>query len=107
MWPFNRKKKERPEGRKDFPCTFCRSTRTMLMAYHGEEQPNPVRTWRGQRYLTFRCLDCGADFYVEEPRGGLPREVATDENIIDEDELKAAEDALKKQIDSENDRTLK
>jgi hypothetical protein len=28
-------------------------------------------------------------------------------NLIDEDELNAAEDALKKQIDSENDRMCK
>jgi hypothetical protein len=102
MWPFNRKKKDLKPGRAVLTCTFCRSNHTVLKTYHGGEQPDPVKTWRGQRYLTCRCLDCGADFYVEEPRDGLPPDITTDENMIDEDMLTAAEDKLKKQTEDED-----
>ncbi|MBN1189859.1 MAG: hypothetical protein JXA46_08910 [Dehalococcoidales bacterium] len=107
MWLFRRKKKETgPKG--SVPrCNFCGSTNTMLHNYHGGDDPNPVRTWRGQRYLTCRCLDCGREFYIDEPAGGIPADMPTDEDMIDEDELRRAEEELKRQIDDEDDRMLR
>lgn len=72
---------------------------------YGSEQGNYIRAWRGQRYVTCRCLDCGKDFYAEEPREGLDIEAITgDETVEDEEALRAAEDELKRQVDEENDR---
>jgi hypothetical protein len=107
MWPFKRKKKEANPPGMVLRCTFCGSNRTILHNYHGGDQPNPVRTWRGQRYLTCRCLDCQREFYIDEPQGGLPSSVATDEDMIDEEALKRAEDDLKRQLNDENDRMFK
>jgi hypothetical protein len=107
MWPFKKKQKETKAEQPGLSCTFCRSKHTVLNVYDGAGQPNPVRTWRGQRYLTCRCLDCGRDFYIEEPQGGIPSDAATDEDMIDEAALQRAEEELKKQIEDEDDRMLK
>ena len=78
----------------------------MVISYHGTDQPNAVRTWRGQRYLTCRCSDCGQNFYSEAGAG--PADEAMDDRIIDDEEaLKAAEDELKKEADDEGDHRLK
>src|ERR1035437_6308848 len=108
MWPFKRKKINQKPQHPSPPCPHCGSTHTVLQAYHGDEQPNPVRTWRGQRYWDYRCLDCGRTFYTEEPPEGLTDEALSDTGTIDdEDALRAAEDELKRQTDGEGDRRYK
>jgi hypothetical protein len=74
----------------------------------GVEEPEYIRTWRGQRYITCRCSDCGRDFYAEEPFQGLEETFLSDDSIIDdEDELSAAEENLRRKADDENDRKYK
>jgi hypothetical protein len=104
MWPFKRKKDRQKTAGKGTSCSFCGSTSTIVIAGPGEEQPN-VKIWRGQRYLTCRCLTCGRDFYADEPAGGLPAEVLEHDSIIDdEEELRAAEEELKKRTEDDRDR---
>jgi hypothetical protein len=69
---------------------------------HGTDQPGYVKVWRGQRSLTYRCLDCGRDFYAAEPLEGISQD-ADDPLIDDEEALRAAEDDLKRQIDEDGD----
>ena len=108
MWLFKRKKNQPKSTRPGPECTFCRSTNTLVISLHGSETPSPVKTWRGQRYLTCRCLDCGQDFYSEAPPGETQLETPEDERLIDnEEELKAAEAELKKEIQENDDRMFK
>ena len=105
MWPFRRKKVSREPQWSGPLCSHCRSTHTRVIVYHGTDQPDYVRTWRGQRYLTCRCFDCGQDFYIEEPLEGLADEVMMDNEIIDnEEELSAAEDELRRRVEDDEDR---
>jgi hypothetical protein len=72
------------------------------------EEPDHIRAWRGQRYATCRCSDCGQDFYVEEPMQSIEETFLSIESVIDdEDKLLAAEEELKRQIDEEDDRRFK
>jgi hypothetical protein len=104
MWPFKRKKANRKPAGKGPPCSFCGSTQTIVVASAGEGQPG-VKIWRGQRYLTCRCLTCGRDFYADEPPEGLLSEVLEHDSIIDdEEELRAAEEDLKKRTEDDRDR---
>ncbi len=102
---FQRKKKE-PQAQPVNPrCPQCRSANTGLIAHYSSDQPDYIKTWRGQRYVTCRCFDCGRDFYTEEPPGGLSQEAFRDEAMIDDEgELQAAEDELRRQIEEEDDR---
>jgi hypothetical protein len=55
--------------------------------------------------LTYRCLDCGLDFYAKEPQGGVSDEILKDDHIIDDAEaLRAAEEELKRQAEEDDDR---
>jgi hypothetical protein len=73
-----------------------------LKIYHGTDQPDYVRVWRGQRSSTFRCFDCNSEFYAEETAGG---EMISDDSVVDdEEELRAAEEELKKELDEDGDR---
>jgi len=55
--------------------------------------------------LTYRCLDCGLDFYGEETQGGLIDELMTDDQVIDDEEaLRVAEEEIKRQVEEEDDR---
>jgi hypothetical protein len=104
MWLFKRKKKNL-EFRSGPPCLYCRSTHTKVITIHGSGRPDPVKTWRGQRYWTCRCYDCGRDFYAEEPPEGLDIEAMPDDGSVDnEEELQAAEDELKRRIEEDDDR---
>lgn len=104
MWLFNRKKRN-PETQSVPVCPFCWSNRTRLITCHGTSQPDYVKTWRGHRYWTCRCYNCGKDFYIDEAHGGATIEtLAGDETIDDEEELRAAEDEIKRQIEEDNDR---
>jgi hypothetical protein len=108
MWPF-----ERNETSKDMqsrpPCSHYRSTNTKIVSYSQlNEELEYTKTWRGQRYLTYRCLGCGRDFYIEEPLQNIGETFMSDNSIIDdEDELRAAEEELKRQVDEEDDRRFK
>jgi hypothetical protein len=78
---------------------------TIVKATQGIDRSNYIKIWRGQRYLTCRCLNCGQDFYTEEPGVELPEAVLTHDEIVDdEEELRAAEDELKKRTQDEKDR---
>jgi hypothetical protein len=69
------------------------------------EQPDFVKTWRGKRYVTCRCLNCGQDFYVDEPEAGIPEKILTGNELInDEEALHAAEEELRREIEDNDDR---
>ena len=106
MMRFFRRKKSSPAARGFSPiCSHCRSTHTRVLTYPGSGQPDHVKAWRGQRYITCKCLDCGREFYVEEPPEGVTEEALSDNSLIDnEEELRAAEEELKREIEDENDR---
>ncbi len=105
LWPF--KRKSNPGTGKALPgpaCTFCRSTHTLIINVHGDSFDSPVRTWRGRRYLTCRCLDCGKDFYGDAPAGETAPPPDEQREVDNEAELKAAEDELRREIDENDDR---
>ena len=105
MWPFRHKKIIRKPQRSGPPCSHCGSTNTRLIAYHGSYQPDYVRIWRGQRSLTYRCFDCGLDFYGEEPQEGLIDETIAGGHLIDDEEaLRAAEEEIERQVEEDEDR---
>jgi transcription elongation factor Elf1 len=105
MWRFKRDKKPDKRPSAGPVCTFCGSTNTVVISLHGSAADDPVRTWRGQRYLTCRCAGCGQDFYTAAPSGSGETVIPDDERLVDnEDELRAAEEALKKEIEDQDDR---
>ncbi|UCD08632.1 MAG: hypothetical protein JSU79_09765 [Dehalococcoidales bacterium] len=72
------------------------------------EQPDYIRIWRGQRYVTCKCLDCGREFYIEESTQDVEELILSDDSFIaDEDELLAAEEEVKRQADEEDDRRFR
>lgn len=105
MWFFRRKKIIREPQRTSPPCSYCGSTNTRLIVYHGTDHPDYVKIWRGQRSLTYRCFDCGQDFYGEEPQETITDEIIADGHVVDDEEaLRAAEEAVKKQVEEDGDR---
>jgi len=55
--------------------------------------------------LTYRCFDCGLDFYGEEPQEGIIDEVIADGQVIDDEEaLRAAEEEIERQVEEDDDR---
>jgi hypothetical protein len=103
MWPFKRK------AGKNIPsrplCTYCGSTNTKMVISSETEQPDHIRTWRGQRYIACKCRDCGKEFYIEETMQDIEELFSSNESFLaDEDELLAAEEELKRQTDEEDDR---
>jgi hypothetical protein len=107
MWPFKKKKENRKTSGTGPACSFCGSTQTIVVASPGEGQ-HGVKIWRGQRYLTCWCLTCGKDFYADERLEGLPSEVLEHDSIVDnEEELRAAEEELKKQTEDDRDRRFR
>jgi DNA-directed RNA polymerase subunit RPC12/RpoP len=107
MWPFKRKKQnQQPES--GLSCTYCGSKDTVVKSSHGSEQLDYIRVWRGQRFVTCRCLNCQREFYANEPQSGLKEETLSSDNMIDDEEdLRAAEEELKRQIEEEDDRRYK
>jgi hypothetical protein len=86
-------------------CTNCGSDHARVIVYHGTDHPDYVRVWKGRRFLTCRCADCGQEFYIEEPRMGNNDPIFSNDQMVDDEEaLQAAEDDLKRQIWDENDR---
>ena len=54
--------------------------------------------------MACRCLDCGQVFYSEEMSHELIEEILSDDEMFnDEEELRAAEDELKRRADDEGD----
>jgi transcription elongation factor Elf1 len=105
MWPFKHKKAHWEFPCSGPPCPYCGSTNTRLIVYHGTDHPDYLRVWRGQRSLTYRCFDCGLDFYAEEPREGIVEEVIADNQVIDDEEaLREAEEEMERQIEEDDDR---
>ena len=55
--------------------------------------------------MTYRCYDCGLDFYGEEPPEGITDEIIGDGPVIDDEEaLRAAEEEIKRQVEEDGDR---
>lgn len=55
--------------------------------------------------MTYKCFDCGQDFYGEEPQEGLTDEIMADDHIIDDEEaLRAAEEEIRRQVEEDDDR---
>jgi hypothetical protein len=55
--------------------------------------------------VTYRCCDCGQDFYGEEPQNSTIEVVRSYDQIIDDEEaLRAAEEELKRQSEEDDDR---
>jgi DNA-directed RNA polymerase subunit RPC12/RpoP len=105
MWPFKRTKTSNNTQPPGPPCPHCGSTKTGLIIYHGTDQSNYTKIWRGQRALTYRCFECGLDFYAEEPQGGMEEEIISDDRVIDDEEaLREAEEKLRKEAEEDNDR---
>jgi hypothetical protein len=76
-----------------------------LKVFPGADEPDYVRVWRGQRVLTYRCLDCGSDFYAEELQEGVIEGTLSEDLVIDDEEtLHEAEEKLKKEAEEDNDR---
>jgi len=80
----------------------------MVSYSQGAEEPDYIKVWRGQRYVTFRCSDCGQEYYATEPSQGIEGAFLSDESIIDdEDELLAAEEELTREVSEQDDRRFK
>jgi len=55
--------------------------------------------------LTYRCFDCGQDFYGEEPLEGIASDTMAEGPIVDDEEaLLAAEEEIRRQVEEERDR---
>jgi hypothetical protein len=105
MWRFRKKGVNRNQQGFSPLCSHCGSGKTRLILYHGTNQPNYIKIWRGQRLLTYRCLECGRDFYGEEPPDGVNVDTTATRQIIDDEQaLLAAEEESQKQIDEDMDR---
>jgi hypothetical protein len=103
MGLFKRRKIARKQTSRDVPCSYCASTNTVLSAYHGSDHPDYIRVWRGSRFVTFKCRDCGKEFYVDESQV----ECLDDDAVIyDEEALKEAEEELKREVEEQDDHTL-
>jgi hypothetical protein len=106
MWPFKRKKTKQEHRQSGPICSHCKSTNTRVISYYHSGQPENLKIWRGQRYSTCRCYDCGQDFYIEEQ---LIRDQEINDNaaIDNEEELRAAEEELRNNIENEDDHTCR
>ena len=103
MWPFRRKKANPKTQWSCPPCPHCKSTHTEVITRQDTNQTDYIKIWRGQRYLTCRCLDCGRDFYTQEPADRLAEDAIITDETINEEELRAAEDELKRQTEEDGD----
>jgi DNA-directed RNA polymerase subunit RPC12/RpoP len=105
MWPFGKKENKTDTRQPGVLCSYCGSSNTRLVIFHGTAQPGYVKIWRGQRLLTYRCDDCGRDFYAEEPHGGTDIESESANRLVDDEEsLRAAEEEIRRQTEETGDR---
>jgi DNA-directed RNA polymerase subunit RPC12/RpoP len=103
MWPFKKKKagpNEKPAG---IICVHCGGEDTIIISDTSSESSSPVKVWRGERYVTYKCRSCQRLFYSEEPSGGIANN-SSSKIIEDEDQLRNAEEELKRITDNEDDR---
>jgi transcriptional regulator NrdR family protein len=107
MWPFKRKNSTDKSVSPGLQCPHCQSTDTKVITHHGTDEASYVKIWRGQRYVTCRCLSCGQDFYTEDAGDIIETELNNDDSIDDPQALQAAENELKRQVDDEDDRMFK
>jgi hypothetical protein len=98
---FSHKESER-QG-KNPHCPSCGSHNTGLILYHGTDRPGYVKVWRGQRSFTYRCFDCGMDFYSEGPPEE-PGRSPEDRLVDDEEALRYAEDEIAREVEEDDDR---
>ena len=99
MWPFKSKNKHTSES--SARCTNCGSRNTEAAS---PRRPDKLKVWRGQRYLTCRCFDCGKDFLVEEQAAVIQEKTVPGEEFIDNpDELEMAEEEIKREIEESGD----
>ena len=102
---FQRKRIKKESQSSSPSCPFCESRNTRLIIYPGTGEADYVKVWRGQRSLTYKCLDCGQNFYAQGPKNGISEENLEDGPIIDDEEaLRAAEKELKRQTEEDDDR---
>ena len=104
MWPFKSNKPSQNSNSSDLVCPHCKSSATKVVTHHGGGEVASVKVWRGQRYVTCRCLSCGQDFYAEDKGKIVEIELNNDDEIDDVAALQAAEDELKREINENNDR---
>jgi hypothetical protein len=104
MWPFNRKKNLKSEENGGPPCSYCGSRDTRINVNFGNDQPDFIKTWRGQRYVTYHCRKCNQDFSLAEPPGGIDIQTQIGNQLIDDEEaLREAEEALKRDLNEDGD----
>jgi hypothetical protein len=102
MWPFKKisRPNKKPAG---ITCVHCGSEDTIIISDTSSESSSPVKIWRGERYVTYKCRSCQRLFYSEEPSGGISNN-SSSKIIEDEDQLHTAEEELKRMTDNEGDR---
>ena len=104
MWPFKKKAQKEIKKTQVIRCPDCGSENTSIKPSYADGDPDFVKTWRGQRYITFYCRDCKQSFYVEESRCPSPDDLLNSADTVDdEEELREAEEDLKRQIEEEDD----
>jgi hypothetical protein len=104
FWPFKNQKKGNPELGRNPACPSCGSRDTRLKVNYGNDQPDYIKTWRGQRFLTYHCENCQTDFSLREPAGGFEIESQIKDQIVDDESaLTEAEEDLKRAADDEGD----
>ena len=102
MWPFKRNKDKQPTQPAGTVCPFCGGSDTHTLSVDPSQDQGHIKTWRGERFANFKCSACGREFYSDEPSQNEPG--PDDRMIEDEDQLRAAEEELKKRTDAGDDR---
>ncbi len=101
MWPF-KKKKDKPQA--GLYCPYCRSNRVLEITGDNETSLPHITVWRGIRCLSFECRSCARIFYTGESADVHSDMMSTNDVMIeDEEQLKIAENELKKQADIDGD----
>ncbi|HXX59621.1 MAG TPA: hypothetical protein VEI27_02975 [Dehalococcoidales bacterium] len=103
MWLFKRKKPEGEDKSSSLPCPGCGSRNTGIIFDEENNHADNVKVWRGLRYFTWKCRDCGREFYGEAPADSDGENLDVYEGPVDEAALKAAEDELKREADEDGD----
>ncbi|HXY75166.1 MAG TPA: hypothetical protein VEH58_07550 [Dehalococcoidales bacterium] len=89
--------------KQNLPCPKCGSKNTGTIVDGDSSQADYVKVWRGKKYFSWKCRDCGHDFYGEAPTENEPQNNDLYLEPIDKAALKAAENELKKQADEDDD----
>ena len=101
---FKNKKEKQKHLQLGPTCPHCKSTNTVVLTDPINIQPY-IRIWRGQRFMTCRCLECGQDFYSKYISREHSYKPANEDDIIENEYLlRAAEEEIKKQVDDQDDR---